>query len=169
MTKHKYILSLDMVISMLNNCSSFLLKTERFLNKRHIDPILIASDRLIFDMYPLTRQIQIGTDMVRKGFARLAEIETTKFEDDEITIQDLIKRIKDTINFLSKIDQKKFTDADIRPISFFIRDKKFDFKNGDDYLYRWILPHFFFHITTTYNIIRKNGVNLGKWDFTGKF
>ena len=70
--------------------------------------------------------------------------------------------------FKTNVDQNendKFSKLDLASTV----DKKFDFKNGDDYLYRWILPHFFFHITTTYNIIRKNGVNLGKWDFTGKF
>jgi hypothetical protein len=116
-------------------------------------------------MYPLARQIQIGTDMVRKGVGRLASIDAPSYEDNEVTFGDLQKRIDKTIHFLETITEEQLQGSESKTIHFSIRDNEFDFDNGVDYLTRWIIPHFFFHMTTCYNILRSNGVNLGKLDF----
>ena len=164
-----YELSVPMLINMLENLSKILNKAQRFADKRKIDSTVYVNSRLIADMYPLSRQIQIGTDMVRKGIGRLAEKNAPSYADNEKTIKQLQSRITKTIHFLKKIKPEHMAGSENKYIEFFIRDKKFTFKNGEDYLKRWIIPHFFFHMTTTYNILRMNGVNLGKWDFTGKF
>tara|TARA_B100001057_G_scaffold490138_1_gene577800 strand:+ start:63 stop:536 length:474 start_codon:yes stop_codon:yes gene_type:complete len=140
-------------------------KGENFSRKRKIDPLILVNARLAPDMYPLARQIQIGTDMVRKGMGRLASIDAPSYEDNEVTFGDLQKRIEKTIHFLETITEEQLQGSESKTIHFSIRDNEFDFHNGVDYLTRWIITHFFFHMTTCYNILRSNGVNLGKLDF----
>jgi len=81
------------------------------------------------------------------------------------TFTDLIKRISKTITFLKKINPKKMEGSENIEINFSIRNNEFKFKSGKDYLTKWMIPHFFFHVTTAYNILRSNGVNLGKRDY----
>ena len=157
-----------MISRMLDNLIQIIEKSENYFNKRKINSDLIVNSRLIVDMYPFSSQIQIATDMVRKGFARLAQVKSPSYKDNEKTLIQLKARIIKTKIFLNKIDKDKFNNAENRPIEFLIRDKKFTFANGDDYLNQWILPHFFFHVTTAYNIIRINGINIGKNDYIGK-
>ncbi len=158
-----------MITKMLDNLINIIEKSENYLNKRKIDTNLVVNSRLIIDMYPFSSQIQIATDMTRKGFARLAQIKSPSYKDNEKTLAQLKSRIIKTKNFLNKIDKNKFNDAENRSIEFIIRNKEFKFNNGDDYLNQWILPHFFFHVTTAYNILRMNGVNIGKNDYIGKY
>ena len=169
MKEPMYDLSVPIIINMLENLSNILAKTEKFASKRKIDSAVFVESRLIADMFPLSRQIQIGTDMVRKGIGRLANKKFPNYKDNEKTLKQLQNRILKTVNYLKKIKPNDLKDSATVEIEFSIREKKFYFSNGEDYLKRWILPHFFFHITTTYNILRMNGVNLGKWDYTGKF
>ena len=118
-------------------------------------------------MMPLTKQIQIGTDMVRLGIGRLAGVKAPSFKDNEATFSDLQKRIQKTITFLEKIKSKQMDNSDLKKIELSIGKRKqvFKFKNGYIYLSEWIIPHFFFHMTTAYDILRANGVNLSKRDF----
>jgi hypothetical protein len=169
MQQPMYDLSVPMIIKMLENLINILNKAQRFADKKKFDSVIFVESRLIADMYPLSRQIQIGTDMVRKGIGRLANKKFPNYQDNEKTIKQLQNRITKTINFLKKIKPKDMINSENKPIEFSIREHKFSFNNGEDYLKRWILPHFFFHVTTAYNILRMNGVNLGKWDYTGKF
>ena len=165
MSLNMYQVSVPMFISMLNNLSRILIKAERYAEKKKIDPTIFVNSRLIADMYPISRQIQIGTDIVRKGIARLADVNCPTFKDDEKTMADLQKRITKTIAFLQKIKPAQMADSETKKIEFSIRDNLFKFNRGDEYLQAWIIPHFYFHMTTTYNILRSNGVNLGKRDF----
>jgi hypothetical protein len=103
--------------------------------------------------------------MVKLGVGRLAEVRTPSFNDNEVTFLDLQKRIKKTVSFLNKIKAKHMEGSESKKIEFTIRINNFKFKNGQIYLQEWIIPHFFFHMTTTYNILRANGVRLGKKDF----
>jgi len=161
--------SVPITIKMLENLYKILDKAQRYADKRKIDSTIFVQSRMIADMYALSRQIQIATDMVRKGIGRLANKKFPNYQDNEKTIKQLQNRITKTINFLKKIKPKDMINSENKSIEFSIREHKFSFSNGEDYLKRWILPHFFFHITTAYNILRMNGVNLGKWDYTGKF
>ena len=103
--------------------------------------------------------------MVRLGIARLAGVKALSFKDNETSFSDLQQRIKKTISFLVKIKSKQMDDTELKKIEFSIGKRVFKFKNGYIYLSDWIIPHFFFHMTTTYDILRANGVNLGKRDF----
>ena len=160
-----YKISIPMFIHNFNILSRILLKAEKDAEKRNIDKIVFLNARLAPDMLPLVKQIQIGTDMVRLGVGRLADIKAPSFKDNERTFSDIQKRIKKTITYLEKIKTNKMDGSDLKPIEFSIRKRVFKFKNGHIYLSDWIIPHFFFHMTTSYNILRVNGVNLGKRDF----
>jgi|TARA_B110000261_G_scaffold159200_1_gene196706 hypothetical protein len=160
-----YDFSVPMFIKNLNILSDILLKAEKDAEKRKIDKSIFINARLYPDMFPLVRQIQIGTDMVRLGIGRLADVKAPSFEDNEITFSDLQKRIKKTISFLNKIKANQMDGSESKKIEFEIRKNNFKFKNGQIYLQEWIIPHFFFHMTTTYAILRTNGVKLGKRNF----
>ena len=160
-----YDFSVPMFIKNLNILSDILLKAEKDAEKRKIDKSIFINARLYPDMFPLVRQIQIGTDMVRLGIGRLADVKAPSFEDNEITFSDLQKRIKKTISFLNKIKANQMEGSESKKIEFKIRKNNFKFKNGQIYLQEWIIPHFFFHMTTTYAILRANGVKLGKRNF----
>ena len=165
MSNTLYDLSVPMFIHNMEMLIKILGKGESYVVKKKLDPKLLIDSRLIVDMYSIPRQIQISTDMVRKGIGRLAGKEAPSFKDNEQTFQQLQKRLERTINFLKKIKPKDMEGAETKKIEFLIRDRQFKFDRGDEYLIQWIIPHFFFHMTTTYNILRANGVNLGKRDF----
>ncbi|MFL2980579.1 MAG: DUF1993 family protein [Methylophilaceae bacterium] len=160
-----YDISIPMFINNFNILSRILSKAERYAEKRKIDKSVFINARLYPDMLPLSKQIQIGTDMVRLGVGRLAGIEAPSFPDNEVTFADLQKRLSKTITFLKKVKAKQMENSEVKKIEFKIRKRIFKFKNGHAYLSNWIIPHFFFHMTTAYDILRANGVNLGKRDF----
>ena len=160
-----YEISIPMFIHNFNILSKILLKAEKDAEKRKIDKSIFINARLAPDMLPLKKQIQIGTDMVRLGIGRLAGVKAPSFKDNETSFSDLQQRIKKTISFLVKIKSKQMDDTELKKIEFSIGKRVFKFKNGYIYLSDWIIPHFFFHMTTTYDILRANGVNLGKRDF----
>ncbi len=120
--------------------------------------------RLFPDMFPLTRQIQIATDMSKGAAARLAGVEIPAYEDDETTFEQLQARIAKTIAFIESIEPAQLTDAQTRDITITVRKIELKF-TGQDYLLKWVMPNVYFHVTTTYNILRHNGVELGKPDF----
>ena len=160
-----YEISIPMFIHNFNILSGILLKAEKDAEKRKIDKSVFINARLAPDMLPLVKQIQIATDMVKLGLGRLAEVKAPSFEDNEITFSELQMRIKRTVSFLNKIKAKQMEGSESKKIEFKIRKNYFKFKNGQVYLQQWIIPHFFFHMTTTYNILRASGVKLGKKDF----
>jgi hypothetical protein len=117
-------------------------------------------------MYPLTRQVQIATDMSKGAAARLAGVEIPKYEDNETTFAELQARIAKTIAFLDTIKPAQLEGSETREVTITVR--KIDLKfTGQDYLLRWVNPNVYFHVTTAYNILRHNGVELGKKDFLG--
>ena len=160
-----YEMSVPVFIDHFEMWSGILLKGETFAEIRKIDQEILVKGRLAPDMYPLDRQIQIGTDMVRKGIARLASVDAPSYEDSEITFSDLQERIKNTVHFLHSITPEQMIGSGDKGIVFSIRENEFTFEKGSDYLTQWIIPHFFFHMTTSYNILRSNGVKLGKRNF----
>ena len=160
MSSIMYDFSIPMFIKNLNILSDILLKAEKDAEKRKIDKLIFINARLYPDMFPLVKQIQIGTDMVRIGIGRLADVKAPSFKDNEITFSDLQMRIKKTISFLIKIKVEQMKGSESKKIEFKIRKNYFKFKNGQVYLQQWIIPHFFFHMTTTYNILRSCGVKL---------
>ncbi|OGV76171.1 MAG: hypothetical protein A3I83_09135 [Methylotenera sp. RIFCSPLOWO2_02_FULL_45_14] len=150
----------------LTNLSSILKKGEDYANTKKIEHAVLLNARLFPDMYPLTRQVQIATDMSKGAAARLAGLEIPKYEDNETTFAELQARIAKTIAFLDTIKPAQLEGSEARAVVISVR--KIDLKfTGQDYLLKWVNPNVYFHVTTAYNILRHNGVELGKQDFLG--
>jgi hypothetical protein len=150
----------------LGNLAAILKKGEEYADAKKVDHQVLLNSRLFVDMYPLTRQVQIATDMSKGAGARLAAIEIPKYEDNETSFAELQARIANTITFLDSIKPEQLEGAEVRDITITIRKADIKF-SGQDYLLKWVLPNVYFHVTTAYNILRHNGVSLEKQDFLG--
>jgi hypothetical protein len=150
----------------LSNLAAILKKGEEYADAKKVEHQVLLNSRLFVDMYPLTRQVQIATDMSKGAGARLAAIEIPKYEDNEASFAELQARIAKTIAFLDSINPQQLEGAESREITITIRKADLKF-SGQDYLLKWVLPNVYFHVTTAYNILRHNGVELAKQDFLG--
>ena len=131
-----------------------------------IDPSVFIQSRLYPDMFPLAKQVQIASDVAKIGTSRLAQVEPPKYEDNEATFPDLIERLRKTVKYLETLKREQFDDGS-RMVTF---PTQGDSKTwpGSRYLYTRVIPNVFFHCATGYNILRHNGVEVGKADFIGK-
>jgi uncharacterized protein len=148
----------------LNNLAHILKRGEAHAEAKSIDTAVFFNARLFPDMYPLSRQVQIATDMGKGAAARLAGVEIPSYEDNETTFADLYARIAKTLVFIDSVTPAQFEGAEKRNIELMVRKHKMEF-TGQDYLLKWVMPNVYFHVTTTYDILRHNGVELGKPDF----
>ncbi|WP_349431647.1 DUF1993 domain-containing protein [Methylomarinum sp. Ch1-1] len=159
-----YQASIPHFIRMLGNLSSIIDKASSYAEAEGIDEAVLLDARLAPDMYPLSQQIQIAADMAKTCAARLAGINAPQYEFNEITFDDFKKRISKTTDFLRGIDSELINHSHDRLITFKLADKEVVY-TGRDYLLANILPHFYFHVTTAYAILRHQGVELGKKDY----
>ncbi|MGR8931120.1 MAG: DUF1993 domain-containing protein [Gammaproteobacteria bacterium] len=159
-----YQASVPVFIRMLGNLSSIIDKACAYAQAEGIDESELINARLAPDMYSLSQQIQISADMAKTCAARLAGVNASIYESDEITFADLKTRIGTSINFLRGVDEELIDQSEDRPISFKLGDKEVVY-SGQDYLLANIIPHFYFHVTTAYAILRHRGVKLGKKDY----
>lgn len=157
---------IPVAIRQLENLSNILNKGATHAVAKKIDESVFINARLFPDMLPLSRQVQIACDAVKAGAARLAEIEIPSHPDTETTFAQLQERIQKTIAFLQTITPAQIDDKEDLKISYVQRNKENNFI-GLPYLQNWVLPNLFFHITTTYAILRHNGVEIGKKDYLG--
>lgn len=169
MTISMYSASIPVFKQMLGGLSDVLAKAEAHAAEKKIDPHAFLQARLFPDMFPLIRQVQIAADFAKSVPARLAGAEVPAYEDNEQTFADLHARIKKTLAFIddltaAQIDGSEALEIVLRPGT--PKEKKLI---GQTYLLGYGLPQFFFHVTTTYAILRHNGVEIGKRDFMGTF
>jgi hypothetical protein len=166
MTNLMYSLSAPLFVRMLGNLSGVLDKGAAFAAARKIDPSVLVNARLFPDMFPLAAQVRIAGDFAKGAAARLTGNEPPKYEDNEASFEELQARIAKTIAYVEQFRPEQFDGADTRTITIKLRgeDKTFD---GRTYLANLVLPNFYFHVTTAYDILRHNGVELGKRDFVG--
>jgi uncharacterized protein len=153
--------------AMLRNLSTLLDKAEAHCAGKKIDPAALTTFRLYPDMFPLTRQVQIACDTAKGAVARLAGAEIPKHEDTEQTFADLKARIAKTVDFIESVKAERIDGTEDKEIVLQMRSGERRFK-GMPYLLGFAYPNFYFHITTAYNILRHNGVELGKQDFLGR-
>ena len=153
-------------IHSLTALSKILAKAEAYAEAKKIKPEVLPQARLIADMFPLWRQVTIACDHAKGAPARLAGMEVPSFVDDEVTIADLQARIAKTIAFIQTIPDAAFEGAEARTINVKAGPRELTFP-AMQYLYSFALPNFYFHMTTCYNILRANGVEIGKVDFLG--
>ena len=166
MTLSMYAASTPVFRRMLGNLSAILNKAAAHADARKIDHGVLLNARLFPDMLPLIKQVQIASDTAKGCIARLAGVDIPKFEDDEASFTDLQARIAKTIAFIDGIKPGQVDGSEGRDIILQIRDKKLELK-GQDFMTNRALPNFYFHITTAYNILRHNGIEIGKSDFLG--
>jgi hypothetical protein len=153
--------------AMLRNLSTLLDKAEAHCTAKKIDPSALTTFRLYPDMFPLTRQVQIACDTAKGAVARLAGADIPKHEDTEQTFGDLKARIAKTVDFIESLKAERIDGTEDKEIVLAMRSGERRFK-GMPYLLGFAYPNFYFHLTTAYNILRHNGVELGKLDFLGK-
>ena len=161
-----YDFSIPVLKRTLASLSFILGKAAGHAEGKKIDPAVFINARLFPDMFALARQIQIATDQAKGCAARLAGVDIPKFDDSETTFGELQARIEKTIAFLDSFQAQQINGSETRDIAFQVHETKLAFK-GQDYLLKWVLPNFYFHATTAYNILRHNGVDIGKRDFLG--
>ncbi len=150
-----------------NALSGVLDKAGQFAAGKKIDPAVLLNSRLAPDMFALTRQVQVATDLAKNGVARLAGVEPPRYEDKEATIDELKARLAKTVAFLKTLDTKSIDSAADREITFPLGPTNKGQMKGDDYLNHFILPNVYFHLTAAYAILRHCGVEIGKQDFLG--
>ncbi len=157
-------MSVEVFTYTLGNLSWILEKAAADAAQRKFDPAVLLAARLAPDMLPLTRQVQIASDIAKNSVARLAGQEPPRFEDAETTIEQLRARLARTIDFLESVPASALEGSETRDIKVPVRERTLEFK-GLEFLQRWAMPNVFFHVTTSYAILRHNGVDLGKRDF----
>jgi len=166
MTISMYQALVPSIIRSFNNLITILEKGAAHAEAKKIDPSILINSRLYPDMLPLVRQIQIASDIARRGAARLAESEAPQIEDNETTFPELIARLQKTIAYLETLTPEQIDGSEEKSISLPIGKETLTFQ-GLSYVLFFILPNVYFHVTTTYNILRHCGVELGKRDFLG--
>lgn len=150
----------------LNALSALLDKAEAYAEAKRVDSAVLLGARLFPDMFAFARQVQSVCDQAKNGAARLAGVESPKYEDNERTIAELKARIAKTITFLKTLDAEKIDASAGSEITFPLGPKTGHMR-GADYLNYFALPNFHFHLATAYDILRHCGVEIGKQDFLG--
>jgi hypothetical protein len=151
----------------LNALSAVLDKGAAFAAGRKIDDAALLQSRLSPDMFALSRQVQIATDLAKNGAARLAGVEAPRYEDNETTIEQLKARLAKTVAYLKTLDPKSIDVSGDREITFPLGPTNKGHMTGADYLNHFVLPNFYFHLTAAYAILRHCSVEIGKRDFLG--
>ncbi len=153
-------------VNILKNLSAILDKAQAHAEAKKIDPTVFTSARLYPDMLTMARQVQIATDTAKAAMARLAGAEIPKYEDTEQTFAELKARIAKTIDFINTFKPAQIEGTDEKEVVIKLggNDTKL---TGMQYLLGHAHPNFYFHVTTAYDILRHNGVEIGKRDYIG--
>ena len=166
MTISMYQATVPGCVEALTNLDQILKKGEQYAAKKKISQEVMLNLRLAADMLPLTKQIQIVSDTAKGAGARLAGVDNPKFDDTEKTFEELYVRIDKTINFLNSIKPEQIDGTEGKEIMLKLGPEEARF-TGMNYLLAFVLPNIMFHVTTAYNILRHNGVEIGKRDYLG--
>ena len=164
-----YEVSVPALKQTLGSLAAILGKAAAHAQSRQIDPAVLLNARLFPDMFPLLRQVRVACDFAKSVSARLAGVEMPNFEDNEQTFADLQARIAKTLAFIGSLTPQQFEGSETREIvtqAGTPKEKRF---SGQSYALNYGLPHFFFHVSTAYGILRHNGVELGKKDYIGTY
>lgn len=155
-------------IDMLGNLSNILGKAAAHAEAKKIEPGVLESLRLTPDMFTLARQVMLTCDFAKNSCARLAGQEPPRFEDTEKTLSELQGRIAKTIDYLKTLTPAQMEGAEQRKITLPLRTRTLEM-DGLPFIRKWTIPNFYFHLTTTYALLRGVGVDIGKQDFLGGY
>lgn len=167
MSLSMYQASVPVFLHMLGTLRNLLEKGAAHAEARKFEPSALIQARLFPDMLPLARQIQIASDAAKGCGARLAGVEVPKFADTESSFAELIDRIDKTVAFLKELTPAQVDGSEGKTVVLPMRSGDLTF-TGQQFLLGFALPNFFFHVTTAYNLLRHNGVEIGKMDFLGR-
>ncbi|MDR7051006.1 hypothetical protein J2X54_003493 [Duganella sp. 3397] len=163
-----YSASIPAFKQILNSLHTILGKAEAHIADKKIDPNALLQYRLFPDMLPFTRQVQIACDFAKGAAARLGGLDVPSYEDKEVTFAELKARIEKTLAYIDSVPQDAIEGSETRAITTGSGEKTKHF-TGQTYLFHYALPHFYFHATTAYDILRHNGVEVGKKDYIGTY
>jgi len=166
MTISMYQASVPRFVNILGNLSNILDKAQAHIDTRKLDDATLTTYRLFPDMLPMARQVQIACDAAKGVVARLAGVEIPVHEDNEKTLAELKARIAKTIVFIQSVAPEQIDGTEDKDIVIKRGDKETHYK-GMQFLLGHAIPNFYFHVTTTYNILRHNGIEIGKRDYIG--
>ena len=161
-----YQASVPRFVNILGNLSNILDKAQAHVDAKKLDVTVLTGYRLFPDMLPMTTQVLIACDTAKGVVARLAGLEIPVYEDSEKTLADLKARIAKTIAFIQSVSAEQIDGTEEKAIVTKRGDKETHYK-GMQFLLGHAIPNFYFHVSTTYNILRHNGVEIGKRDFLG--
>ena len=167
MTISMYQASVPRFVNILGNLSGILDKAQAHVDAKKIDPTILTGYRLFPDMLPMSTQVQIACDTAKGVVARLAGVEIPAYEDNEKTLADLKARVAKTVAFIKTMTPAQIDGTEDKEIITKRGDKETRY-TGMQFLLGHAVPNFYFHVTTTYNILRHNGVEIGKRDFLGQ-
>ncbi|WP_088146473.1 DUF1993 domain-containing protein [Achromobacter denitrificans] len=161
--------SVPVLTQMLSALSDVLKKAETHAAEKNIDPQAYLDARLFPDMFPLSRQVQIASDFARGIASRLAGAEVPSWPDSEASFAGLQALIAKTLEHLASFGPEQFEQSEALEIVLRPGTPKEKKLSGSAYLLHYGLPQFFFHVTTAYDILRHNGLEIGKRDYMGKY
>lgn len=169
MSLSMYTASVPVFRQMLNSLDGLLATAATHAAERRIDPDALLHARLFPDMFPLLRQVQVACDFAKSVPARLAGVEVPSWEDTERSFDELRARIARTLAFIEGLDANAFAGSGQREIVLRPGTPKERRIDGQGYLLHYGLPQFFFHVTTAYDLLRHNGVEIGKRAYMGVY
>jgi hypothetical protein len=161
-----YALSHDVFKKSLTQLLAVMEKGVANAKARNFDTSVLVNARLAPDMFSFAKQIQLTSDFAKNSLARLAGMDPPRFEDNETTMDELVARVKKTLEYIGTVPASALEGSETRDIKIPLRDRTLEMK-GLPYLQNWAIPNFFFHYVTAYNVLRHNGVDIGKRDFLG--
>ena len=166
MTISMYQASAPRFVNILGNLSNILDKAQAHVDARKINDAALTAFRLFPDMLPMSTQVQIACDTAKGVVGRLAGVDIPVFEDNEKTLAELKARVAKTIAFIQTVSAAQIDGTEDKEIITKRGDKETHYK-GMQFLLGHAIPNFYFHVTTAYNILRHNGVEIGKRDYLG--
>jgi hypothetical protein len=161
-----YQASVPRFVNILGNLANILDKAQAHVDAKKLADATLTSYRLFPDMLPMSTQVQIACDTAKGVVARLAGMEIPIYDDNEKTLADLKARVVKTIAFIQSVTPEQIDGTEDKDIVTKRGEKETHYK-GMQFLLGHAIPNFYFHITTAYNILRHNGVEIGKRDFLG--
>lgn len=162
-----YDASVPAYLQILGSLTGILTKAEAHCAAKNIAPEVLLGSRLYPDMLPLSRQVQLACDFAAKGCARLTHSEVPSTPDTEKTFDELKQRLTKTIDYVNSFTPAQFEGADLRDVSFPAGPNNTMTLKGQQFLSHFSFPNFYFHAVTAHDILRHNGVEIGKRDFLG--
>jgi hypothetical protein len=154
---------------MLLALSDVLKKGEEQAQFRKFDSVALLQSRLFPDMLPLVRQVQIACDFAKSVPLRIAGLEVAAYEDNEQSFAELQQRITKTLALIDTLSAAQLDATAVKEIVLRPGTPKEKKLSVEDYALKYGLPQFFFHVTTAYNLLRHNGIEIGKKDFMGSY